>query len=193
MRRFPVTAVALVLALLLVGVLGWQNRTLRAERDWLVERAAHPYYGMYVPVAELRDLDGRPVRPGAPAGDFQILYFFNARCPHCRDSAPMVRELAARAGRLGGVEMIGLGNGDAAEIAAYADEHRFDFPVATLRDRRLLSLFRGNSVPLVLLLGADGRVLHSQLGTLDTMDQVGSLLAAMRTDTPIATAMQAKE
>lgn len=194
MRRIPYLQIALGLALALVAVLGWQNHRLRADNDWLLQRASAPYYGMYVPVVEIAALDGERLRLGAPEGGFQILYFFDAHCPYCLESAPMVRELARRAAGLGGtVRMIGLGKGEDAEIAAYAREHGFVFPVAAMRDRRLLALYRGDSVPLAMLIGPDGRVLHAHPGPLDTMDQVGSLLAAMRTDPPPAAAPQAQE
>ena len=50
--------IALLAASVLVALLGWQNRGLRADRDWLTDRAAYAYPGMYVPVVETSALDG---------------------------------------------------------------------------------------------------------------------------------------
>ncbi|MEZ0470264.1 TlpA family protein disulfide reductase [Luteimonas salinilitoris] len=194
MRKLPVLPIALLLSLALVAVLAWQNRELRTQRDWLAERATRPYYGMYVPAVPVEGLHGEALTLGGVSGDFQVLYFFTPQCPYCLASAPMVRVLAGRLDDAFGerVQMIGVGDAEAGALAGYVREHGFDFPVAAVADRRALMLFRGNSVPLVLVIGADGRVLHSHLGTIDTMDQVGSILAAMRTDTPPAAAMQTR-
>ncbi|WP_407351761.1 TlpA family protein disulfide reductase [Luteimonas sp. R10] len=194
MRKLPVLPIALLLSLALVAVLAWQNRELRTQRDWLAERATRPYYGMYVPAVPVEGLRGEALTLGGVSGDFQVLYFFTPQCPYCLASAPMVRALAGRLEDAFGerVQMIGVGDADAGPLAGYVREHGFDFPVAAVAERRTLMLFRGSSVPLVLVIGADGRVLHSHLGTIDTMDQVGSILAAMRTDTPPAAAMQTR-
>ncbi|NZA27338.1 TlpA family protein disulfide reductase [Luteimonas sp. SJ-92] len=189
-RRSPLLPAALLLALALVALLAWQNRELRQQRDWLGERATRPYHGMYVPEIAVDGIDGQALVLGRAQGGFQVLYFFAPQCPYCLESVPMVRALAARLQQAfgGRVQMIGVGDAAAATLQAYVREHRLDFPVAAVQDRRTLMLYRGSSVPLVLVVGADGRVLHSQLGTLDTMDQVGSILAAMRTETPPAAA-----
>lgn len=193
-RKLPVLPVLLLLALVLVAVLAWQNRELRTQRDWLAERATRPYYGMYVPAVPVEGLRGEAFTLGGVSGNFQVLYFFTPQCRYCLASAPMIRTLAARLEDTFGarVQMIGIGDAAPDALEEYVREHGFGFPVAAVDDRRTLMLFRANSVPLVLVIGADGRVLHSQLGTIDTMDQVGSILAAMRTDTPPAAAMQTR-
>lgn len=194
MRKLPLLPIALLLSLALVAVLAWQNRELRTQRDWLAERATRPYHGMYVPAVPVEGLRGEALTLGGVSGDFQVLYFFTPQCPYCLASVPMVRALAGRLDDAFGdrVQMVGVGDAKAGALVDYVREHRFEFPVAAVSDRRTLMLFRGSSVPLVLVIGADGRVLHSQLGTIDTMDQVGSILAAMRKDTPPAAATQTR-
>jgi hypothetical protein len=67
--------------------------------------------------------------------------------------------------------------------------HGFDFPVATLTDRRALMLFRARNVPLLMAIDGQGRVRHSRLGVFDTTEQVQDLVAALRrTDAPAALA-----
>ena len=80
----------------LVALLGWQNRGLRADRDWLTDRAAYAYPGMYVPVVETTAFDGAKLALGAPSGERQILFFFNHTCKYCRASAPTVGRDCAR-------------------------------------------------------------------------------------------------
>jgi hypothetical protein len=40
---------ALIASVVLIAILGWQNRGLRAQRDWFSGRAMYAYRGMYVP------------------------------------------------------------------------------------------------------------------------------------------------
>lgn len=193
MRRPPYALIGLGIALALVAVLAWQNRSLRADQAWLIERATEPYYGMYVPIVPVADVQGRALALGGVTGDFQVLYFFTTQCACCRESAPMVRTLAGRiaAESRGRVQMIGVGQAPAAAVRNYAREHGFEFPVAAVEDRRTLMLFRGRTVPLVMVIGADGRVRHWHFGALDTREQVDAILAAMRrTDAPAVVTTQ---
>lgn len=184
MRKLSWPLLGLALTLGLVVLLAWQNRGLREERDWLSDRALNAYVGMYVPKVATADLQGRPVTLGEVPADFQVLYFFTPQCPYCRASSPMIRALAERirANAKGRIEMIGVGNDGDATVRDYAREQQFDFPIVATQDRRTVMLYRARSVPLVLVIGPDGRVRHSQLGAIDAMDQVGSILAAMRQD-----------
>ena len=76
MWRSIVVWIALLAASILVALLGWQNRGLRKERDWLTDRVSYAYPGMYVPALEVRSTSGADLELGAPRGDFQVLYFF---------------------------------------------------------------------------------------------------------------------
>ncbi len=88
----------------------------------------------------------------------------------------MVRALAGRiaAESRGRVQMIGVGQAPSGAVRDYAREHGFEFPVAAVEDRRTLMLFRGRTVPLVMVIGA---VRHWHFGTLDTREQVDTILA----------------
>lgn len=190
-RRFPWVWLGLLGACALVAVLAWQNRQLREERQWFVARTTEPYLGMYVPQIAVTALDGATHVLGTPAAQFQVLYFFTPNCPYCKRSAPSVVQAAQRIGAEsgGGAQLIGVCHCAPAQARRYAAEHRFDFPVATLTDRRALMLFRARNVPLMLALDRDGRVRHARVGAFDTTERVQDLLAAVRrTDAPAALA-----
>lgn len=174
--------IALLAASVLVALLGWQNRGLRADRDWLTDRAAYAYPGMYVPVVETTSLDGAELALGAPAGERQILFFFNHTCKYCRASAPTVAETARAIRQEFGdrVAMIGVCQCDAAQAAAFVRAHGFDFPVALLNAPRELMLYRARGVPLLLAIDGEGRVRHAVQGVFDTREQVDGLLAELR-------------
>ena len=174
--------IALLAASVLVALLGWQNRGLRADRDWLTDRAAYAYPGMYVPVVETTALDGAKLALGEPAGERQILFFFNHTCKYCRASAPTVAETARAIRKEFGdrVAVIGVCQCDAAQAQAFVRAHGFDFPVALLNAPRELMLYRARGVPLLLAIDRDGRVRHAIQGVFDTREQVDDLLAELR-------------
>ncbi|RPE77128.1 peroxiredoxin family protein [Vulcaniibacterium tengchongense] len=180
---------ALLVATALVIALGLQVRQLRAEQRWLVERASQAYAGMYVPRVAATALDGSRHHLGQPRARSQVLFFFTTTCPYCRASLPLVgsiaRQLEAASG--GTAQMLGVALDDPAAAAAYAREHALPFPVVALRDRRTAMLFRARKVPLLLVVGADGRVRYARPGVLNSREGVTGVLTAVRgTEVPDA-------
>jgi peroxiredoxin len=182
-RAVIVLGLALLAATTLVVVLALQVKQLRADQHWLVDRASNPYPGMYVPRVEMTALDGNPYTLGQPRARRQVLYFFTTTCPHCHNSLPMVKQLAAM--RDGDAEMLGIALADPAAADAYARQHRLSFPVIATQDRRMLMLFRARKVPLIMVIGGDGRVRYSRFGVLNSRDGFTRVLSAVRSkDTP---------
>lgn len=176
------TWAGMTIASALIVVLAWQNRGLRADREWFSDRSHYAYPGMYVPEIPVTSLQGTKIALGSPARDFQVLFFFNETCPHCRTSAPAVSALAPvlRDTFADRVALIGICECGEAEARRYGEAQRFDFPLASLRDRRSLMLFRAQSVPLLLVIDREGRVRHAVQGTFSTEAQHEALLAALR-------------
>jgi peroxiredoxin len=181
MRPERLDRLVLLAAAALICVLAWQNRALRREVRVLAARSSEPYLGMYLPTVPATSLDGASLVLGAPAGDFQILYFFTPSCGHCEASAATVAALASRLASSGRprAQVIGLGHGDDGELRTYAAAHGFAFPVAAVSDRRTLALFRAGAVPLVVVVAADGRVHHAHVGRFDSERAIDDVLAAM--------------
>lgn len=179
--------IALLSASALVAWLGWQNKALRADRDWLTDRVNFAYPGMYVPVIDAVALDGAPFALGAPSGEQQVLFFFNHTCPYCRASAPTVAQAAKAIREAHGdrVAMIGVCQCTPAQARQFATRHHFDFPIVTLVQQREVMLYRARGVPLLLAVGRDGRVRHAVQGVFDTREQVAALIAGLgRKDAP---------
>lgn len=182
MWRSIVVWIALLAASILVALLGWQNRGLRKERDWLTDRVSYAYPGMYVPALEVRSTSGADLELGAPRGDFQVLYFFTHDCAYCLKSAPTLARTARTLQSDFGsqVSMLGICQCTDDQAREYALRHRFDFPVVTMSDRRNLMLYRARIVPLLLVVDRDGRVRHAIQGVFDTEEQTRGLIAALR-------------
>lgn len=176
-----VLTLGLLLACALVMVLAWQLRELRHERRDLVERVNDPFVGMYVPKVALSALDGGAVVLGEPRADYQLLYFFSTTCPHCLASLPMIKAIAAQvpAASKGRAEMIGVASASAADAGVYARAHALDFPIVANSEVRTAMLFRVHSVPLLLVIGADGRVRYARMGVIDEAADLRAVLAAL--------------
>lgn len=182
MKRTSVLVIAALAAAFLVVVLSWQNRALRLERRELAARVRQPYPGMFVPSLTAAGIDGAPIGIGTAATELQVLYFFFPGCPHCAASSSTVNTLAERLARETGgqVPMIGVGNASPDDLRSYAQAQRLAFPIAAVADQRTLALFRASAVPLVLVVDRNGRVHHSALGEFVRVEQVESVLAAVR-------------
>ncbi|WP_242112187.1 TlpA family protein disulfide reductase [Luteimonas aquatica] len=180
LRKIPWLVLALLAAAALVVVLASQNRDLREQRDMLEKRAFEPYPGMWLPKVPATTLDGAKVELGTAPREFQLLYFFTPTCPYCKQSAPMVRQLAERlAGDADRVQLLGVADGRLDPVQRYVAEHDFDFPVVLLSDRRTLALFKAQSVPLLVVVDARGRVRHSHLGVFDRPEELDAMLKAV--------------
>lgn len=186
MWRSIVPWMALFSAGALIVLLAWQNRGLRTDRDWLTDRVKYAYPGMYVPVVGAAGLDGDHYQLGAPAGDRQILFFFNDVCIYCRASAPTVVETVHGIRKEFGdrVAVIGVCDCDEAQASAFVARHKFDFPVVTLREVRSLANYRARDVPTLLAIDREGRVRHTVQGVFNTEAQVSGLLAELRRKDP---------
>lgn len=177
---------ALLAASALVSVLAWQNRGLRAHRDWLSDRVDYAYPGMYVPAIKARSIDGAEFELGTPSAEHQLLYFFTHTCPYCRQSAPALAEAARVVERdFGGrVSTLGICECTDAQAREYAQRHGFGFPIIAMTDRRSLMLYRARTVPVLLVVGRDGRVKHAIQGIFDSEAQTRDLVAALQNPGP---------
>ncbi|MGH8084598.1 MAG: peroxiredoxin family protein [Lysobacter sp.] len=190
--RWPLIGLvaALVLSTALVLLLALEVRQSREAQRWLAERASQPYQGMYVPRVPVTALDGSRHELGQPRGEYQVLYFFTTTCPHCRASVPLIKSIADQLDDASGgqARMLGIAHDTPEAAAAYAREHELPFPIVASQDRRTAMLFRARKVPLVMVVGRDGRVRYSRIGVLNSKEGVTGVLTAVRgTELPAAT------
>jgi peroxiredoxin len=153
------------------------NRTLAAENARLARRAVEPRPGLYVGALALTTLDGRPAALGA-LGHRELLFFFNTTCPYCRASLPAWNAIADRVRAATDLAVYGVAFDSAAAAAAYAAEQGLRFPVIAQPDPRIVGLYRVSSVPLVLVVNADGRMAYVRLGVLAAPRAIDSVVAA---------------
>ena len=165
-------------------VLARQNGDLRERMARVQRDASWPRAGLFAPTFTAAALDGRSLTVGERGdGGRQLLLYFTTTCPYCRASLPAWRELAALADTLASprVEVIGVVLDSAHRAPAYAAEHVLPYPVVPLASTKLRSLYRARSVPLVMVVGHDGRVLFARTGVLEDRAAIDSVRRAMTT------------
>lgn len=88
-RRFTQPALLFV-ALALVAVLGWSNRSLAKENGALWDRVVRPYRGYVVRAFTARSVaDGREfVVAGGDSATTQVLFVFSKECHFCAQTLP---------------------------------------------------------------------------------------------------------
>lgn len=179
---------ALAGALALVALLGTQSRSMRDRIVALERRAFLPYAGMVVPAVKATTLTGDTITIGdPPSGGRQVLLFLTTTCGYCRETLPAWRQLAAALrSSAEGVEVIGVSLDSPAATVEYVRKESLTFPIVELPDARMRSLYRAKGVPITLVVGDGGRVLHSRMGALTTQSATDSVFAAVRAPGTVA-------
>ena len=180
--RFALPA-ALAVSLGLVVVLARQKTAQDERYASLQESTILPRPGVFVPTFTASTLDGSSVTIGErPDSGKQVLFAFTTTCPYCLASLPAIREIAAAAVEMQkpSVAMVGIAL-DTLELArAYAASNALSFPIVEFPARKLRYLYRARSVPIILVLDAEGRIVLGRVGVLTDRAAVDSVLAAMR-------------
>lgn len=150
-----------LLAVLLVAVL----ITMQALR-----RPKLPTPGTELPHLTLAMLEGPPIELEALKGNVVLLDFWATWCPPCVESMPVVervsRELAPR-----GVVAIAVNKDDAprreALVRHFLEKHGLENLPVALDDGPVASTFGITGLPTLVVLGRDGKVAATHLGSID--------------------------
>jgi peroxiredoxin len=125
----------------------------------------HIDVGNIAPNFKLKSLEGQEydLRSLLKSGPV-VVAFFKVSCPVCQFTLPYVQRLADRyAGD--GVTFLAVSQDDAGDTKAFNKEYGVKFP--TLLDPQgypVSNAYGLTSVPTILLVGADGKVLVSEMG-----------------------------
>lgn len=119
----------------------------------------------------------------APEGSGQLLFLFTTTCPYCRASLTGWNRIATDLADDTDVQVLGIAvdqGEEGVDVARYQATHGLRFPVLGFPHPKLEALYRARTVPLVVLLDADGQVLWSRVGALETQAAIDSVLVAVR-------------
>lgn len=178
-------AIGLLLATGLAAFLGWRYEKLGEDvqdlRRELQRRTLAPPAGAVVPVRSVATIDGDSLVLGDPEpGTADLLVFLRTTCPACEETLPAVRSLMERLGSASDVHVAGIFLDSAADVRAYREQHDLSIPAVSMLDRRTVSLFRVGIVPLAVVVGDEGRVVHARPGVMDAEAAVDSLVRVTR-------------
>lgn len=189
---FGLTLMALALTSVLLITIA-RDRNALADRYERARRLAMlGYPGMYVPVRGATTMAGDSIVLGDPGvGRRQLIFFLTTSCPYCRASLPAWKRLAEDAGRLGRIDVVGVGFESTRRLSEYAGEHGLSFPMVALDDRRTAALFRAHRVPLTMIVDQAGRVLLTRVGELVLDSSVDSVRHVLTAPTPWRDAVEA--
>ena len=194
LRRYGLHALLFV-ALALVAVLGWSNRSLAKENGELWDRLVRPYRGFVVPAFTARATDGREVVVAdSDSTRSQVLFVFSKGCLVCTQTLATWRGVAsALAGERVHVAVVGISLDSAAVAANFAADNRLPFPVVGFPDLRTKAGYRAREVPLTMVVDGRGRVVYSTTGLLQgraAIDSVVTAASAAAAPRPSVTASQ---
>jgi thiol-disulfide isomerase/thioredoxin len=136
-------------------------------------KAHHPPPSERAPQVSLPLLDGK--KQELQSGTVTIVDFWATWCGPCRASMPRVQHVA-RDYAPKGVALFSIDtDNDGADrdpiVREFLMQNRLDFPV-TLDDGSAQEAFKVNSLPTMLVVGKDGRVVWRRVGVLDAHEEV---------------------
>jgi cytochrome c biogenesis protein CcmG, thiol:disulfide interchange protein DsbE len=110
--------------------------------------------------------------PGVPT----VVNLWGSWCPPCREELPLFQALAGAAGdRLHVVGVISKDGMPQAE--SFAADAGVTFPSAFDGEGELMAQLGLNGLPYTAFLAADGTLVHSELGPVESVDELRGLIA----------------
>ena len=110
--------------------------------------------------------------PGAPT----VVNLWGSWCTPCREELPLLQEFADVAGER--VHVVGLISRDGVPQAdSFAADAGVTFPNAFDGEGELMAQLGLNGLPYTAFIAADGTLTHSQLGPVDSVDELRALVA----------------
>jgi cytochrome c biogenesis protein CcmG/thiol:disulfide interchange protein DsbE len=110
--------------------------------------------------------------PGVPT----VVNLWASWCTPCRDELPLLQEFADAAGDQ--VRVVGVVSKDGEPQAeSFAADAGTTFPSAFDGEGELMAQLGLNGLPLTMFLDADGVLVHSELGPVESVDELEQLVA----------------
>jgi thiol-disulfide isomerase/thioredoxin len=175
---------AVVLAALLAGCTGAPDDpapTPAAEFDTVLDpcpdQPDQPAAGpRTLPAVTLDCLGGGALDLGRAPGTPTVVNLWASWCTPCREELPVIQEFAdAAAGR---VQVVGVISKDGVPQAdSFAGDAGVTFPGAFDGEGRLMAELGLPGLPATYFLDADGALVHTETGPVDSLDELEGLVA----------------
>jgi thiol-disulfide isomerase/thioredoxin len=132
--------------------------------------------GRTLPAVTLDCLGGGELDLGRAPGTPTVVNLWASWCTPCREELPVMQELAdAGAGEL---QVLGVISKDGVPQAdSFATDAGVTFPGAFDGEGRLMAELGINGLPYTYFVDADGALVHTESGPVDSLDELESLVA----------------
>jgi cytochrome c biogenesis protein CcmG, thiol:disulfide interchange protein DsbE len=121
-------------------------------------------------------LGGGQLAFGRAQGAPTVVNLWASWCGPCREELPLMQQFADTAG--GQVAVVGVVSKDGTEQAtAFAADAGASFPSAFDGEGELMTGLGLNALPYTYLLDADGAIAYTQVGPVDSLDELRGLVA----------------
>lgn len=131
---------------------------------------AHPVgaldKGQSAPEIGLSDLDGKPVKLSALRGKVVLVDFWASWCGPCRESLPVLNELA-KTYRDKGLVVVGVNIDKTPELArAFLAKHKLELSFAVVNDKahQVAERYAPPTMPSSYMIGRDGKIVSVHAG-----------------------------
>jgi thiol-disulfide isomerase/thioredoxin len=182
MPRQAIVATGLVLSALLAGCTSGResldappqtDSALLACPEQTGEQSAD---GGALPAVSFPCVGGGELDLGRAPGVPTVVNLWGSWCTPCREELPLLQELADDAGDR--VRVIGVISKDGVPQAeSFAADAGVTFPSAFDGEGELMAQLGLNGLPYTAFLTADGTLAHSELGPVDSVDELRGLVA----------------
>ncbi len=131
------------------------------------------------PDFRLRELSGTVIDLKAMRGHAVLLDFWSVTCGPCVREMPAVERLAGEYAAKG-LELWGVSKDDAETDRRWLRKKGYGLRTLTDSDGAMSTLYKVEGIPVMVLIGRDGKIVQSWLGTPPESDLQGAIDAALR-------------
>lgn len=134
-----------------------------------------PVVGQALALPEAALLGGGMFKPAQAQGKITVVYWWASWCPFCAIQSPHIEALW-KAHKARGLQVLALSI-DKTEAAAkdYLKKKNYSFPAAMLTPAIAKVLPKPKGLPVVIVRGKDGKVLHAESGEMfpEDIEKIG--------------------
>jgi thiol-disulfide isomerase/thioredoxin len=172
MNKKYVVAIALI-GLMIAGIVTFQMQN-RVAQETPVEAVASAQVGARESAGriidfELPDIDGKPRKLSEWNGKGRLVNFWATWCAPCRREIPLLKATQSAHGDAG-VQIIGIAVDFPQEVAAYAEEAEFNYPILVGQEEAMAAAEASGiefiGMPFTMVLAPDGELLTTHIGEI---------------------------
>ena len=149
------------------------------EAQKLVGKNRLEWVGRQAPEFVLRDFEGHRVGGPEVGGKAILLDFWGTYCGPCREEMPLIARLSGEY-RSKGLEVWGVTDDSPSTARKWMTKNKVALPILLDQTRSAFDKFEVDSIPVLVLIGKDGKVAEYWLGMQYERDLRAAIEKALR-------------